>query len=44
MLRHRVARAEGEPPSLRTFTVVGLVTTPITVVAATVALWLALQV
>nr|WP_235578977.1 MULTISPECIES: SLC13 family permease [unclassified Rhodococcus (in: high G+C Gram-positive bacteria)] len=44
MLWRRVARAEGEPPSLRTFTVVGLVTTPITVVAATVALWLALQV
>ena len=44
MLWRRVARAENEPPSLRTFTVVGMVTTPITVVAATVALWVGLQI
>lgn len=44
MLWRRVARAENEPPSLRTFTIVGMVTTPITVVAATVALWVGLQV
>ncbi|MGB6182697.1 MAG: SLC13 family permease [Rhodococcus sp. (in: high G+C Gram-positive bacteria)] len=43
MLWRRVARARGETPHLRTFTVAGLVTTPVTVVAATVALWLALQ-
>ncbi|MGB3772832.1 MAG: SLC13 family permease [Rhodococcus sp. (in: high G+C Gram-positive bacteria)] len=43
MLWRRVARARGETPNLRTFTVAGLVTTPVTVVAATVALWLALQ-
>jgi arsenical pump membrane protein len=44
MLWRRVARAENEPPSLRTFTIVGMVTTPITVVAATVALWVGLQI
>lgn len=44
MLWRRVARAEGEPPSLRTFTLVGAVTTPLTIVAATAALWAALGV
>ncbi|MBY6367311.1 SLC13 family permease [Rhodococcoides corynebacterioides] len=44
MLWRRVARAEREPVSLRTFTVLGVLTTPVTLVAATLALWAALRV
>jgi hypothetical protein len=35
-----VTSAEGAPPTLRRFTVAGLVTTPAALVAGTVALWL----
>lgn len=44
MLWRRVARAEQEPVSLRTFTALGVLTTPVTLVAATLALWAALQI
>ncbi|WP_137723740.1 SLC13 family permease [Prescottella subtropica] len=42
MLWRRVASANGDRPELDTFTVLGLVTTPVAVVAATICVWLVL--
>lgn len=42
MLWRRVLRHEGEPVALGDYTRLGLITTPLTVVAATTALWLVL--
>ena len=39
MLWRRVAARAGSPADLRTFTVLALVTTPLTLLAAVVALW-----
>ncbi|MDI6629365.1 MAG: ArsB/NhaD family transporter [Rhodococcus sp. (in: high G+C Gram-positive bacteria)] len=44
MLWRRVASANDEPADLRTFTVLGVITTPLTIVGAVAGLWLALQV
>ncbi|KQU57272.1 transporter [Rhodococcus sp. Leaf278] len=44
MLWRRVASANGEPADLRTFTVLGVITTPLTIVGAVAGLWLALQI
>ncbi|WP_072688441.1 SLC13 family permease [Rhodococcus marinonascens] len=42
MLWRRVAARAGSPPDLRTFTVLALATTPLTLLAAVTALWLVL--
>ncbi|MSX08740.1 MAG: arsenic transporter, partial [Actinobacteria bacterium] len=44
MLWRRVASANDEPADLRTFTVLGVITTPLTIVGAVAGLWLALQI
>lgn len=44
MLWRRVASANDEPADLRTFTVLGLITTPLTILGAVAGLWLALHV
>ena len=44
LLWRRVLRADGTEPALGRFTRLGLLTVPATLVAATVALWLALLV
>lgn len=44
MLWRRVAAANDEPADLRTFTVLGAITTPLTVFGAVAGLWLALQI
>ncbi|MDG3012087.1 arsenic transporter [Rhodococcus sp. D2-41] len=44
MLWRRVVAARGEPARLSTFTRLGLLTTPAALLAATAALWLALQI
>ncbi len=43
LLWRRVLRSRGVAPSLRTFTVLGLLTVPLTLPAAVLALWLGLQ-
>ncbi|WP_027500030.1 SLC13 family permease [Rhodococcus sp. UNC363MFTsu5.1] len=42
LLWRRVATRCGQPPSLHTFTMLGLISTPLTIVGAVAALWLAL--
>jgi arsenical pump membrane protein len=44
MLWRRVASANDEPADLRTFTILGVITTPLTIVGAVAGLWLALQI
>ena len=44
MLWRRVASANDEPADLRTFTLLGAITTPLTIVGAVAGLWLALQI
>ncbi|MET0198313.1 arsenic transporter [Rhodococcus sp. RS1C4] len=44
MLWRKVGAAHDEPASLRTFTVLGLISTPLTILGAVAALWLALQI
>ncbi|OZF44642.1 SLC13 family permease [Rhodococcus sp. 14-1411-2a] len=44
MLWRRVASANDEPADLRTFTPLGAITTPLTIVGAVAGLWLALQI
>lgn len=44
MLWRRVGAVNGEPASLGTFTVLGLITTPLTILGSVAALWAALQV
>lgn len=43
LLWRRVLRVRGAPPSLRTFTVLGLLTVPLTLPAAVLALWVGLE-
>ncbi|MEU2006451.1 SLC13 family permease [Rhodococcus sp. NPDC019627] len=43
MLWRRVSARAGSPPELRTFTVLGLVTTPLTLLSSVTALWLVLR-
>ncbi len=43
LLWRRVLRAQGAPPSLRTFTVLGLLTVPVTLPSAVLALWVGLK-
>ena len=40
MLWRRVATSAGAPPTLATFTLLGVITTPLTLLAAVSALWL----
>lgn len=42
MLWRRVATSAGAPPTLATFTLLGVITTPLTLLAAVSALWLAI--
>lgn len=44
MLWRRVGAANGEPASIGTFTVLGLITTPLTILGSVAALWFALGV
>lgn len=44
MLWRRVGAANGEPASIGTFTVLGLITTPLTILGSVAALWIALGV
>ncbi len=44
LLWRRVLRASGEAPSLRTFTALGLITVPLTLPAAVLALWFGLRI
>jgi len=44
LLWRRVLRASGATPSLRTFTLLGLITVPLTLPAAVLALWLGLRI
>ncbi|WP_338891520.1 SLC13 family permease [Rhodococcus sovatensis] len=44
MLWRRVGTANGEPASIGTFTVLGLITTPLTILGSVAALWIALGV
>lgn len=44
MLWRRVTAENGEPASIGTFTVLGLITTPLTILGSVAALWVALQV
>lgn len=44
MLWRRVSAENGEPASLGTFTVLGVITTPLTILGSVTALWVALQV
>ncbi|MEO6882368.1 MAG: ArsB/NhaD family transporter, partial [Mycobacteriaceae bacterium] len=43
LLWRRVLTARGQAPSVRTFTLLGLVTVPLTLVAAVGALWIGLR-